>query len=123
MNEFKRPVWSAKTAAEFFGVSVQAVYDMRDNGILKQLEKLPGVKFRKADCLAVANETEDVFRPYEVAKMRRELVLEKKKNATLTALLYKIGSEVLTEIAITGGENGRTGETNRGVCTAPSKRF
>lgn len=102
-SDFSKPIWTARVAAEFFDCSVQSVYDMRDAGTLKQLIKLPGVRFRRADCLVAANETEDVFRPFEVARMRRELALEKKKNARLVALLYKLSSEITAEIS-KGGE-------------------
>lgn len=99
-SKFSQPIWTAQIAAEFFSCSVQAVYDMRDNGVLDQLTKLPGVRFNRDQCLAAGNYKKD---PYERERILAENRQLKARNKELEEILYKIGSEAMGKL-LQGGE-------------------
>ena len=101
-KEFERPIWKAKTVADYYGCTVQAVYDMRDAGKLHQLDNLPGVRFQKQEVMEVARFPGDSLLPHEVARLNRELTLEKERNTRIMKLLHKVGllgSEAMAEIS------------------------
>lgn len=87
---FYRPVWTADQAAEFLNLSPQSIYKMRDDGVIPQLEKLPGVRFRKKDVMALAELGDDVIKPFEVAQYKLEIKGLKKEVNRLRDLLQGI---------------------------------
>ncbi len=89
----KRDVMTVKDVAEYYGVSMTAVYRLRDEGKLHQLP-LPGVKFRRQEVEALAG----IKWEYSATGYRR-LKEENKKlseeNETLRKKIKKITSELL----------------------------
>lgn len=106
-EEFDREIWTTRNVADYYGCTPQAVYDMRDAGKLHQLVNLPGVRFSKREVIERAKMPGDSLLPHEVARLKRELQLEKEKNERLMAFMFKVGqlgSQAMAEI-LKGGEN------------------
>lgn len=106
-EEFDREIWTTQNVAEYYGCTPQAVYDMRNSGKLHQLVNLPGVRFSKTEVLELAKMPGDSLLPHEVARLKRELKLEKEKNERLMCLMFKVsklGSQAMAEI-LKGDEN------------------
>lgn len=109
-EDFDREIWTTRNVADYYGCTPQAVYDMRDAGKLHQLVNLPGVRFSKSEVLEVAKMPGDSLLPHEVARLKRELKLEKEKNERLMALMFKVGqlgSQAMAEL-LKGGENNES---------------
>lgn len=92
-------VLKADEAAELLNVGVSTIYDLRNRGVLKQLKNLPGVRFRKKDIYAIAEEKQNMeeYSPFQFRKLKAELANEKAKNQKIRsaalALITAISEE------------------------------
>ena len=90
--------YTVEEVAEVLGVSKSSVYNLRNNGVIHQLTKLPGVLFSVKEIQAIAGlETEVNSINYRALKAENEELA--KENAKLKNSIKKITSDVL---AITG---------------------
>nr|DAL33529.1 MAG TPA_asm: helix-turn-helix domain protein [Caudoviricetes sp.] len=86
-------------AAELLNVATSTIYDLRNRGVLPQIKKLSGVRFRAKDVYALAGVTDvaNTYTPANFEGLQRELAakekqLQKIKTASL-ALLAAISGE------------------------------
>lgn len=97
-------VLSAQEASEILGIPLSAVYRLKDDGKLKRLKDLPGVKFRKKDVLALAGLDSNEITPFEIQRLKSE-------NETLKAAVSRLerairSINIATAMAMAGkGEN------------------
>lgn len=90
--------YTVEEVAEVLGVSKSSVYNLRNNGVIHQLIKLPGVLFSVKEIQEVAGlETEINAVNYRALKRECEELTE--ENARLKNDIKKIASSIL---AITG---------------------
>ena len=95
----ERLVLKADEAAELLNVGVSTIYDLRNRGIQKQLENLPGVRFRLKDveALAGAKNNPGEYSPYEFRKLKTELALEKAKNQKIRSAALALVTAISEE--------------------------
>lgn len=90
--------YTVEEVAGVLGISKSSVYNLRNNGVIHQLTKLPGVMFSVVEIQNLAGlETEINAVNYRVLKAENEELA--KENAKLKNSIKKITSNVL---AITG---------------------
>lgn len=99
---FDEPTWTVAMCAEFFNCTRQSVYEMRDKGVLKQLPKLPGVRFNREDVLKVAGWSKD---PYEVQKLKEQNRILEDENLMLRQFIAKTCAEGLSKVKKGSGWN------------------
>ena len=89
MNE----VMTAKEVAEFFKISVNAVYAMRNDGKLKPLD-LPGLRFSREEVEAFTRVYHE-YSPSKFLKLTAENSRLTAENAELKSRIKKVTSELL----------------------------
>lgn len=90
--------YTVEEVASVLGISKSSVYNLRNNGVIHQLTKLPGVMFSVVEIQNLAGlETEVNVVNYRALKRECEELAE--ENAKLKNCIKKITSNVL---AITG---------------------
>lgn len=90
--------YTVEEVASVLGISKSSVYNLRNNGVIHQLTKLPGVMFSVVEIQNLAGlETEINAVNYRALKAENEELA--KENAKLKNSIKKITSNVL---AITG---------------------
>lgn len=86
--------YTVEEVAEVLGVSKSSVYNLRNNGVIHQLKKLPGVMFSVVEIQSIAGlETEVNAVNYRALKRECEELAE--ENAKLKNSIKKITSNVL----------------------------
>lgn len=86
--------YTVEEVAEVLGVSKSSVYNLRNNGVIHQLTKLPGVLFSVKEIQSIAGlETEINAVNYRALKAENEELV--KENAKLKNSIKKITSDVL----------------------------
>ena len=87
--------YTVEEVAEVLGVSKSSVYNLRNNGVIHQLTKLPGVLFSVKEIQSIAGlETEINAVNYRALKAENEELA--KENAKLKNDIKKIASSILT---------------------------
>ena len=87
--------YTVEEVAEVLGVSKSSVYNLRNNGVIHQLTKLPGVLFSVKEIQEIAGlETEISAVNYRALKAENEELA--KENAKLKNDIKKIASSILT---------------------------
>ena len=87
--------YTVEEVAEVLGVSKSSVYNLRNNGVIHQLTKLPGVLFSAKEIQSIAGlETEINAVNYRALKAENEELL--KENEKLKKDIKKIASSILT---------------------------
>lgn len=87
--------YTVEEVAEVLGVSKSSVYNLRNNGVIHQLKKLPGVLFSVKEIQNIAGlETEVNAVNYRALKAENEELAE--ENAKLKNDIKKIASSILT---------------------------
>lgn len=87
--------YTVEEVAEVLGVSKSSVYNLRNNGVIHQLTKLPGVLFSTIEIQSIAGlETEINAVNYRALKAENEELV--KENAKLKNDIKKIASSILT---------------------------
>jgi transposase len=74
--------FSRNEVAELLGVSVGTVINMEQEGTLKRLKGVPGVKFNRRDVYAVLNEKED-----DLVQMKRLIDTQQKTIIRLRLII------------------------------------
>lgn len=86
--------YSVKEVAEILGISPQAVYAMRDEGKIKQLKNVAGVKFAKHDVMALVKLGDEVNAfNFKQLKIKNEAL--EKENERLKSFIKRITSDCL----------------------------
>lgn len=86
--------YTVDETAEVLGISKSSVYNLRNNGVIHQLKKLPGVLFSAVEIQSIAGlETEVNAVNYRALKAENEELA--KENAKLKNSIKKITSNVL----------------------------
>lgn len=87
--------YTVDETAEVLGISKSSVYNLRNNGVIHQLIKLPGVLFSAKEIQSIAGlETEINAVNYRALKAENEELA--KENAKLKNDIKKIASSILT---------------------------
>lgn len=87
--------YTVDETAEVLGISKSSVYNLRNNGVIHQLVKLPGVLFSAKEIQSIAGlETEINAVNYRALKAENEELA--KENAKLKNDIKKIASSILT---------------------------
>ena len=87
--------YTVEEVAEVLGVSKSSVYNLRNNGVIHQLTKLPGVLFSVKEIQSIVGlETEINAVNYRALKAENEELA--KENAKLKNDIKKIASSILT---------------------------
>lgn len=87
--------YTVDETAEVLGISKSSVYNLRNNGVIHQLTKLPGVLFSVKEIQEIAGlETEINAVNYRALKAENEELA--KENAKLKNDIKKIASSILT---------------------------
>ena len=90
--------YTVDEVAEVLGISKSSVYNLRNNGVIHAIEKLPGVLFSVQEIQSIAGlETEINAINYRALKAENEALT--KENAKLKNGIKKITNDML---AITG---------------------
>lgn len=95
-------VFSAQETAVILDIPVSAVYRLKDDGKLKRLKDLPGVKFRKKDVLALAGLDFNEITPFEVERLKNENEALKAAVQRLERAIRSIN--IATAMAMAGKE-------------------
>lgn len=90
-------VYTANQVAELFQISLTAVYDLRNKGVLKQLPKVSGVRFSKQEVEALAG-IESEYSAIGYRKLQSEVENLRKENHKLKSEIKKITSQMLVII-------------------------
>jgi hypothetical protein len=93
-------VYTANQVAELFQISISAVYDLRNKGVLKQLPNMSGVRFNKKEVEALAGVV-DEYSPLQYRKLEKERDELLQENEKLKMSIRKITSDLLVMV---GGE-------------------
>lgn len=87
-------VYTAGQVAELFQISLTAVYDLRNKGILNQLPNVSGVRFSKQEVEALAG-IESEYSAIGYRKLQSEVESLRKENHKLKSEIKKITSQML----------------------------
>lgn len=86
--------YTVDEVADVLGISKSSVYNLRNNGVIHQLNKLPGVLFSAKEIQAIAGlETEINAVNYRALKVENEELA--KENAKLKNSIKNITSQML----------------------------
>lgn len=86
--------YTVEETAEVLGISKSSVYTMRNNGVIHQLTKLPGVLFSVQEIQQIAGvEQECNALNYRKLKVENEKLAE--ENADLKRKIKKVTSDML----------------------------
>lgn len=77
--------FSRNEVAELLGVSVGTVINMEQDGTLKRLKGVPGVKFNRRDVYAVLNEKDD-----DLVQMKRLIDTQQKTIKHLRWIIHEM---------------------------------
>lgn len=87
-------VYTANQVAELFQISISAVYDLRNKGVLKQLPNMSGVRFNKKEVEALAGVV-DEYNAIGYRKLQSEVESLRQENHKLKSEIKKITSQML----------------------------
>ena len=87
-------VYTANQVAELFQISISAVYDLRNKGVLKQLPNMSGVRFNKKEVEALAGVV-DEYNAIGYRKLQSEVERLRQENHKLKSEIKKITSQML----------------------------
>jgi len=87
-------VYTANQVAELFQISISAVYDLRNKGVLKQIPNMSGVRFNKKEVEALAG-IENEYSAIGYRKLKNEVERLEKENNRLKSEIKKITSQML----------------------------
>lgn len=87
-------VYTANQVAELFQISISAVYDLRNKGVLKQLPNMSGVRFNKKEVEALAGVV-DEYNAIGYRKLQSEVERLRQENHKLKSEIKKITNQML----------------------------
>ena len=87
-------MYTANQVAELFQISISAVYDLRNKGVLKQIPNMSGVRFNKKEVEALAG-IENEYSAIGYRKLKNEVERLEKENNRLKSEIKKITSQML----------------------------
>ena len=91
-------VYTANQVAELFQISISAVYDLRNKGVLKQIPNMSGVRFNKKEVEALAG-VESEHSAIGYRKLKNEVERLEKENNRLKSEIKKITSQMLVIVS------------------------
>lgn len=87
-------VYTASQVAELFQISLTAVYDLRNKGVLKQIPNMSGVRFNKKEVEALAG-VESEYSAIGYRKLKNEVETLREENNRLKREIKKITGDLL----------------------------
>lgn len=87
-------VYTATQVAELFQISLTAVYDLRNKGVLKQIPNMSGVRFNKKEVEALAGVV-DEYSAIGYRKLKNEVETLREENNRLKREIKKITGDLL----------------------------
>ena len=87
-------VYTASQVAELFQISLTAVYDLRNKGVLKQIPNMSGVRFNKKEVEALAG-IENEYSAIGYRKLKNEVETLREENNRLKREIKKITGDLL----------------------------
>lgn len=87
-----------KETAEILGIPVSAVYKLREDGKIKKLPDLPGIKFRRKDVFALAGLKEKEYSPFEFQKLKAENENLQNQLTKLRGIMRSLNITLLTAL-------------------------
>lgn len=85
--------FSRNEVADILGVSPDSVITMEENGVLKRIRGVPGVKFRKRDIYALMHEDVEDCTPAAVNRLKRKIRRQREEITQLREALRFISAE------------------------------